>query len=122
MKEYFGWVQSSDMASVYVHLSGRDVDNAILKMHGLATADKKENEALKVKNCARCKERNSPLSKFCSRCGSPLDIKTALELDEKRKIGDEVISMLVKDPKVQAIIMTRIFEDPLFKEKLKQLV
>lgn len=28
MKEYFGWVQSSKMASVYVHLCGRDVDDA----------------------------------------------------------------------------------------------
>ncbi len=53
MKEYFGWVQSSDMASVYVHLSGRDVDNAILKLHGLATVEKKETESLKVRNCAR---------------------------------------------------------------------
>lgn len=34
MKEYFGWVQGSDMASVYVHLSGRDVDNAILDVYG----------------------------------------------------------------------------------------
>ncbi len=35
MKEYFGWVQDSDMASVYVHLSGRDVDRAILKIYGM---------------------------------------------------------------------------------------
>jgi len=27
MKQYFGWVQGSDMASIYVHLSGRDLDN-----------------------------------------------------------------------------------------------
>ncbi|MBI5226391.1 tyrosine-type recombinase/integrase [Candidatus Micrarchaeota archaeon] len=30
MKEHFGWTQSSDMASVYVHLSGRNVDDALL--------------------------------------------------------------------------------------------
>jgi integrase/recombinase XerD len=122
MKEYFGWVQSSDMASVYVHLSGRDVDNAILKLHGLATAEKEENEMLKVKNCARCQENNCPVSKFCFRCGSPLDMQTAIELDEKRKTGDEVISMLVKDPKVQEIIVKKIFEDASFREKLKELV
>ncbi|MBI5051296.1 tyrosine-type recombinase/integrase, partial [Candidatus Micrarchaeota archaeon] len=29
MKEYFGWVQGSDMAATYVHLSGRDVDIAL---------------------------------------------------------------------------------------------
>ena len=32
MKEYFGWTQASDMAAIYVHLSGRDVDNALLKL------------------------------------------------------------------------------------------
>lgn len=121
MKEYFGWVQSSDMASVYVHLSGRDVDNAILRLHGLTNDNEKKNESLKIKNCARCNEKNSPLSKFCSRCGSPLDIKTAMEVDEKRKTGDEVISMLVKDPQVQEIIVKKILEDPSFKEKLKKL-
>jgi integrase/recombinase XerD len=34
MKEYFGWTQASDMAAVYVHLSGRDVDSALLKLAG----------------------------------------------------------------------------------------
>jgi site-specific recombinase XerD len=35
MKQMFGWTQSSDMASVYVHLSGRDLDEPLLKMSGL---------------------------------------------------------------------------------------
>lgn len=121
MKEYLGWTRDSNMASVYVHLSGRDVDNAILRLNGLSTIEKKENELLKVKNCARCKERNSPLSEFCSRCGSPLDVRTAIELDEKRRTGDEVISMLVKDPKVQEIIINSILSDAEFKEKMKQI-
>jgi len=34
MCEYFGWIQGSDMPSTYVHLSGRDIDNAILRIHG----------------------------------------------------------------------------------------
>lgn len=35
MNDYFGWVQGSGMPSVYVHLSGRDVDDAILKANGI---------------------------------------------------------------------------------------
>ena len=34
MNEYLGWVQSPKMTSIYVHLSGRDVDKALLKLHG----------------------------------------------------------------------------------------
>jgi hypothetical protein len=29
MNVYFVWIQGSDMPGVYVHLSGRDVDNAV---------------------------------------------------------------------------------------------
>lgn len=31
MNVYFGWTQGSDMPGVYVHLSGRDINDAILK-------------------------------------------------------------------------------------------
>lgn len=33
MKEFFGWYQGSEMAGVYVHLSGRDIDDVILKVY-----------------------------------------------------------------------------------------
>lgn len=35
MNVYFGWVQGSGMPSIYVHLSGRDIDDAILKANGV---------------------------------------------------------------------------------------
>jgi integrase/recombinase XerD len=35
MNVYFGWAQGSDTPGVYVHLSGRDVDDAILKANGI---------------------------------------------------------------------------------------
>jgi integrase len=80
MKEYFGWVQSSDMAAMYVHLSGRDVDDAILRMHGL----KKEEEEDKPKavKCPRCRKVNGLQAKFCYNCGAPLDLKIMMELEE----------------------------------------
>ncbi len=34
LKVYLGWTADSNMASTYVHLSGKDVDNAILQMNG----------------------------------------------------------------------------------------
>jgi site-specific recombinase XerD/ribosomal protein L40E len=122
MKQYFGWVQGSDMAAVYVHLSGRDVDNSLLKLNGITVEDEKLEQQLKARTCQRCEEKNSPVSKFCSRCGSPLDITTAMQLDEKRKTGDEVISMLVKDPMVQGIIVSKILSDAEFREKMKHIL
>jgi hypothetical protein len=34
MKELFGLRQDSKMASIYVHLSGRDIDKAVLQARG----------------------------------------------------------------------------------------
>jgi site-specific recombinase XerD len=80
MKEYFGWVQSSDMASVYVHLSGRDVDDAILRMHGLKKEE--EEDKPKARRCPRCRKVNGLQAKFCYNCGAPLDVEVMIELEK----------------------------------------
>ena len=72
MKEYFGWVQASDMAAVYVHLSGRDVDTAILHLHGLDSEERKDEKFL-LRNCQRCSSPNSPSSQICTKCGAALN-------------------------------------------------
>jgi len=106
MKELFGWVQSSKMASVYVHLSGRNVDNALLQIHGLAKEEDKKETVLKLKKCLRCQDINDPTSQFCKKCGSPLDIETTMKLEENRKKYEDFVFELLKrlaekDPKVK---------------------
>ncbi|MEM3851602.1 MAG: tyrosine-type recombinase/integrase [Methanomassiliicoccales archaeon] len=39
LKAMLGWVNDSKMASVYVHLSGADVDRALCKMNGIETGE-----------------------------------------------------------------------------------
>jgi integrase len=39
LDEYAGWVQGSAMPAFYVHLSGKNVDDAILKSAGLIKKD-----------------------------------------------------------------------------------
>ena len=39
MNTYFGWIQGPEMSSIYVHLSGRDIDYAILKANGVLDKD-----------------------------------------------------------------------------------
>jgi len=65
LKDMFRWTQSSEMAAVYVHMSGRDVDKALLKIHGLAGEEEKEEEnKLKIIKCLRCGEKNAPIARF----------------------------------------------------------
>jgi hypothetical protein len=98
MKEYFGWTQGSSMASVYVHLSGRDVDNAILEINGLKRKDS-EKEAYKPIMCG-CGEINPCLNNYCNKCGKPLKTETAIQIDSKKKETSELIESLMKDPEI----------------------
>jgi integrase/recombinase XerD len=125
LKEHFGWTQGSDMASVYVHLSGRDVDKALLKANGIEIAgEEAEEEKFRVRVCLRCKEKNSPGSSFCRRCGSPLSLQTAIEL---QKLADseepenenvrrflveqgEALAKVLQDPQVQSIMIRKFAE------------
>jgi ribosomal protein L40E len=67
------------MPSVYVALSGKDVDEALLKAKGIKVEGRKE-EKVATKVCGRCGEINSVLSSFCKKCCSPLDIRAHIEM------------------------------------------
>ena len=122
LKELFGWTQSSDMASVYVHLSGRDVDDALLKLYGLKEKNEQETQD-KPTRCPRCTEINPPNFKFCGKCGMALDLKAVMEKDEKMKAAlsfmDESIDENDLDKKLEAWVNKKV--EAAIKERLKKL-
>ncbi len=67
MKEHFGWQQNSDMAAVYVHLSGRDVDKTLLSLQGIT--QQAETTPSETTYCQKCGQKNQQNSKYCSSCG-----------------------------------------------------
>lgn len=108
MKEYFGWVQGSDMASVYVHLSGRDIDNAILGIYNMKE-EKKESEKFRPVTCARCSSTNSPGSKFCTKCGYALTADVAIQMEDSNRKND-VMEKLMKDPEFKELVLKKLKE------------
>lgn len=99
-----GWVPGSNMAKVYVHLSGRDPDTAILKAHGI---DVREGEVEKVdlpKPCPRCDTSNPSNARYCRNCGLPLDVETAVDIDKTRERLLRVMSGLASDPRFQRLL------------------
>jgi len=108
LKQHFGWVQASEMASTYVHLSGRDVDSTLLKLQGMNVENNAKETVLKTVLCPRCNEKNSPTSKFCMRCGSPMDLKSALKADELRAKADKLMSILIQDPEVLEKLLSKL--------------
>jgi len=118
MCEVFGWKQGSRMPRIYVHLSGRDVDDKILRIHGLINENEVEKKILEVRCCPRCKTENPPEGRFCTICAAPLDTKTALELDKHRGAADETMNLLLQDVEVQQLLKRKLLEFGLV-EKLK---
>lgn len=92
-----GWKQNSRMPSVYIHLAGEDIDEAHCILNGTVTVEKKD-ERLKPLLCQRCDSKNLPGSTFCNKCGAPLDLKTAIELDQARVKLDRLFDKLTEDP------------------------
>lgn len=113
MKEFFGWVQASDMASIYVHLSGRDVDNALLKVYGMEDKKEKEETQLKPKTCPRCQEINQFSNKFCKRCGMILEEKfrnEKIQQDLERKQADKILDNMMEDQEFREMFMRKMRE------------
>lgn len=111
MKEHLGWVQGSDMPSVYVHLSGRDVDGALLKAHGITvTQEDKPKMELTSTTCPRCKQKAGPETQFCPSCGMVLNLGAAVKLEEERVKADQIMNMLMNDDDVRRIIARKISE------------
>jgi integrase/recombinase XerD len=111
MKEFFGWVQASDMAATYVHLSGRDMDNALLKLHNIPIPeeDSKEDD-FSLKTCRRCDLSNPPANKYCNRCGMVLDQETAdllIKKDLERQTADEILDTLLNDKEFKEILIRK---------------
>lgn len=80
--EWFGWEQGSDVPAKYVHLSGRDIDNAYDQLHGLEPEDD-DDHGPSIRECWRCEEINEPDDQFCSRCGAALDENAAQTFEEQ---------------------------------------
>jgi integrase len=104
LEAQMGWVHGSRMTQTYVHLSGRDQDNAILKAYGIEVPEEKPIETDKPVNCPRCKEPNDNKSRFCWKCGMVLDksiTETKLREDakviEKSILSSEAVDNMTKE-------------------------
>ena len=95
MRKRHGWSNSSNMTSKYVHLNDSDVDQKILSHYGIKP---KEDFSVNMpKICKICQIPNASDSTICNKCGKPLDLKTALELETKQQQKLETIEKALQD-------------------------
>jgi ribosomal protein L40E len=78
------------MASVYIHLSGKDVDPALARLAGL-TIEQPTNRLEKMKICETCKTANTPEAFRCIQCFKPF---ITAESAEKKMVAKIVFDIL----------------------------
>ena len=81
------------MAARYIHLSGKQVDDSILRMYGLKKEEIKK-DPMRQEPCSRCKTLNNINNNYCEKCWLPL---TPQAHDEVKQIHekDQAASLLV---------------------------
>lgn len=97
MTKRHGWVGDSKMPDRYVHLINADVDNALFKHHGINTTENEDKQSTAPKICSTCEMPNPFDSELCSKCSKPLDLQTALQLDEQEKDNHESLIQKMDD-------------------------
>lgn len=98
LKAFAGWSPDSRMAAVYIHMSGKNLDIALAKAHGLEVDEKTEENKLAPIICPRCKVKNPSIAMYCSTCSMVLDQTEALKLDSEKKAIDESVAKALTNP------------------------
>jgi integrase len=116
LKGIFGWTQGTRMLVKYVHLSGRDVDEAALAARGIRVESAREKSLLVPLICRRCGRENTVENRFCSTCGMPLQESDLVELDKTRELADDVMSKLIQHPLVEQAIRRALTQTGLWRQ------
>lgn len=94
VKRITGHTATSKHFEVYLHMSNRDVDEAVLKRHGLVRPeDEVRKELEKPIVCWNCKAFNSPSAGVCESCNFSLKFS---EMASTLKIVKDVQAVLPK--------------------------
>jgi len=84
LEQFAGWTYGSKMTRRYVHFSARDLEDAVLELHGLKKASK-DTGILQLVDCPRCGNKN-PIGKIrCDTCSMVIDKETALKLEDTKR-------------------------------------
>lgn len=94
--------QDSRMLKTYLHLTGQDVDNEMLRLYGINVAEKKKERGLKPHQCAHCSTINSPVSNYCSTCGHPLTEEAHHTVESAE---EQIRQLFLQNPKAQSIFL-----------------
>lgn len=110
LRQYMGWTQDSQMAAVYVALSGRDTDDGVARKHNKPVIEAHEKPQVEPKKCRRCDKINMHDAEMCAYCGLSFD---------KEKAKSDMMSVMERLKKLEAAQKIRLVDDAI-RAKLKK--
>jgi len=109
LEQYLGWVHGSSSPRTYVHLSGRDIDEDLLRLHGLIEESGEDKERAIVQ-CPFCRTINSVSARICVNCRKPLVAEEVIGEEERMvEFMERLLQLSVEHPSI-AEAMKKFFE------------
>lgn len=100
LKEYYGWSFRGNTEAVYLHMSGKNLDDAVKSSYSDYDAVEKPKPP-SYKLCPKCHERNGTAAIHCQRCGSNLNWQAeASQQMTQENDAKIVIDFFKKNPKL----------------------
>jgi len=109
MESFFGWQHGSPMAATYVHLSGKDVEQAMARAVGAEQVSAPTRSPNLARTCGRCEWTNDGASQFCGRCAAPLDLAAARDI-ELVEADQRQLAKLLSRPAVRRLLVQQLRE------------
>ena len=122
LEAQMGWVHGSKMSRVYVSLSGEQLDEAVLRVYGIAKKKDEKGMEYAPQVCSRCGAENpgEDVAIYCYKCGMPLGKKLYQDIAQERKEEEEFImgSKVVDDEDKENLKLI----EPEWKDKILSLI
>jgi integrase/recombinase XerD len=118
---FFGWIMGTKVVRRYIHLSGRDVDNALIALNEGGQVRAEDDYKLRSIQCKRCAEAISPTMNFCAKCALPVNLSNEytreMELEKenrylKEKYSQDIMAIREEMNQQFSQIMSMIQQNP----------
>ncbi|MDG7038331.1 MAG: tyrosine-type recombinase/integrase [Nitrososphaerota archaeon] len=98
----YGWAGDSSMPATYVHMNPSMLDDKLLSVYSGQKIEPQKPKFAPI-ICPRCGFQNTPGTRFCGRCSTPLNpmeiAESSVELEEVKRDIQEILRRLDKRDK-----------------------
>lgn len=119
IEKQMGWKPGSTMINRYLHLSTKDVDEALARRFGISMGEKQPEHGAQ---CPVCDYINPiRIKDFCGMCGAVLNVVAAQQAESKlkyEKLGTHLLDKLLKSARVRRMVEKLIDKGELKEEDL----